>query len=39
MDAAINSKSVSGNAPWHAIAVNEVLKRLITSTDKGLDAG
>src|SRR5262245_35304894 len=38
MDAAVNSKSVSGSA-WHAIAVNEVLKRLITSTDKGLDAG
>src|SRR5499427_6466827 len=39
MDAAVNSKSVSGNAPWHAIAVNEVLKRLTTSTEKGLDTG
>jgi calcium-translocating P-type ATPase len=39
MDAAVNSKSASGSAPWHALAADDVLKRLATSTDKGLDAG
>src|SRR5262249_9100756 len=39
MDAAVNSKSVSGSASWHAIAVNDVLKRLTTSTETGPDAG
>src|SRR5215470_12942731 len=39
MDAAVNSKSVSGSAPWHALAADDVLKRLATSTEKGLDAG
>ena len=38
MDAAVNSKSAAAGTPWHAIAVNEVIKRLTTSTDKGLDA-
>jgi magnesium-transporting ATPase (P-type) len=38
MDAAVNSKS-AGPTLWHAIAINEVLKRLTTSTEKGLDAG
>jgi magnesium-transporting ATPase (P-type) len=37
MDAAVNSKSTAGATPWHAITVNEVIKRLTTSTDKGLD--
>ena len=37
MDAAVNSKSTAVT-PWHAIAVDEVLKRLTTSTEKGLDA-
>ena len=36
MDAAVNSKS-AGPTLWHAIAINEVLKRLTTSTEKGLD--
>src|SRR5262245_29064046 len=39
MDAAVNSKSASGSAPWHALAADDVLKRLATSIDKGLDAG
>src|SRR5262249_1028700 len=39
MDAAVNSKSVSGSAPWHALAADDVLKRLGTSTEKGLDTG
>ena len=38
MDAAVNSKSAAAATPWHAITVNEVIKRLTTSTDKGLDA-
>src|SRR4249920_1446579 len=38
MDAAVNSKSAAGATAWHAITVNEVIKRLTTSTDKGLDA-
>src|SRR4249920_1889152 len=38
MDAAVNSKSAAGATAWHAITVNEVLKRLTTSTEKGLDA-
>jgi magnesium-transporting ATPase (P-type) len=37
MDAAVNSKSTAGATPWHASTVNEVIKRLTTSTDKGLD--
>ena len=38
MDAAVNSKSAAAGTPWHAITVNEVIKRLTTSTEKGLDA-
>ena len=38
MDSAVNSKSADATL-WHAIAINEVLKRLTTSTEKGLDAG
>ena len=38
MDAAVNSKSAAAATAWHAITVNEVLKRLTTSTEKGLDA-
>jgi calcium-translocating P-type ATPase len=39
MDAAVNPKSAAGATPWHALAVDEVLKRLTTSTGKGLDGG
>src|SRR5499433_1933293 len=39
MDATVNSKLASGATSWHAIPVNEVLKRLTTSTETGLDAG
>jgi magnesium-transporting ATPase (P-type) len=39
MDAVVNSKTGADAAAWHALAVDEVLKRLATSTGKGLDAG
>src|SRR5215510_7315418 len=39
MDVAVNPKSAAGATPWHALAVDEVLKRLTTSTGKGLDGG
>ena len=39
MDAAVNPKSAAGPTPWHALAVDDVLKRLTTSTGKGLDGG
>lgn len=39
MDAAANSKSGAGAPTWHALTVDEVLKRLTTSTEKGLDGG
>src|SRR5215468_8585824 len=39
MDAAVNPKSAAGPTPWHALAVDDVLKRLTTSTGKGLDTG
>src|SRR5262249_2237605 len=39
MDAAVNPKSAAGAMPWHSLAVDEVLKRLTTSTGKGLDGG
>jgi magnesium-transporting ATPase (P-type) len=39
MDTAVNSKSVSGAAAWHALIVDDVLKRLATSIGKGLDTG
>jgi magnesium-transporting ATPase (P-type) len=39
MDATGNSRSVAGATAWHALAVDEVLKRFGTSIGKGLDAG
>ena len=39
MDSALNSKSAVAAMPWHALAADEVLKRLATSIGKGLDAG
>src|SRR5262247_2672378 len=39
MDAAVNPKSAAGAMPWHSLAVDDVLKRLTTSTGKGLDGG
>ena len=39
MDATVNSKSAADAIAWHAITVDEVLKRLTTSTEKGLDSG
>src|SRR4249920_3978758 len=38
MDAAVNSKSAAGATAWHALTVDDVLKRLTTSTEKGLSA-
>ena len=38
MSAAANSVSAAATA-WHALTADEVLKRLATSTGKGLDAG
>jgi magnesium-transporting ATPase (P-type) len=37
MDAAVNSNSAADATAWHALTVHEVLKRLTTSTEKGLD--
>ena len=37
MDAAPTAKPVSEVSAWHALTVDEVLKRLTTSTGKGLD--
>ena len=38
MDAAVNPKTeTAAAAAWHALKVDEVLKRLTTSTEKGLD--
>src|SRR5262244_3271006 len=39
MDATVNSKLAADATAWHAITVDQVLKRLTTSTDKGLAAG
>ena len=39
MDATVNSKSAADATAWHAITVDQVLKRLTTSTEKGLDPG
>jgi len=39
MEAAVSSTSTAGAAPWHALTVDEVLKRLTTSTEKGLAVG
>ena len=39
MEPAVNSTSTGGAVPWHALAVDEVLKRLTTSTENGLAVG
>jgi magnesium-transporting ATPase (P-type) len=39
MDTTANSKLAASGMAWHAIPVNEVLKRLTTSAETGLDAG
>jgi magnesium-transporting ATPase (P-type) len=39
MDAAVNPKTGTDAAAWHAITIDEVLKRLATSIGKGLDGG
>ena len=39
MDATANSKLASDATSWHAIPVNEVIKRLATSAERGLEAG
>ena len=39
MEAAVNSTSTGGAVPWHALTVDEVLKRLTTSTENGLAVG
>jgi magnesium-transporting ATPase (P-type) len=38
MDAVVN-KGTAGATSWHALAVDDVLKRLATSIGKGLDTG
>ena len=37
MNATVTSESVAGATAWHSLTVDEVLKRLTTSTGKGLD--
>ena len=39
MEAAVNSTSTAGAVPWHALTVDEVLKRLTTGTENGLAVG
>ena len=39
MEPAVNSTSTAGAVPWHALTVDEVLKRLTTSTEDGLAVG
>ena len=39
MEAAVNSTSTAGTVPWHALTVDEVLKRLTTSAKNGLAVG
>ena len=39
MQAAVNSTSTGGAVPWHALTVDEVLKRLTASTENGLAVG
>ena len=39
MEATVNSTSTAGAVPWHALTVDEVLKRLTTSTENGLAVG
>jgi hypothetical protein len=36
MDTAVNAKTAADATSWHALTVDEVLKRLSTSTGKGL---
>src|SRR6516164_9457355 len=38
MNAATNADAGSNAAPWHAISADEVMKRLATNGEKGLDA-
>ena len=39
MEPAVNSTSTAGAVPWHALTIDEVLKRLTTSTEDGLAVG
>jgi magnesium-transporting ATPase (P-type) len=39
MAAAVSPKTTADGTAWHAIPVDEVLRRLTTSAEKGLDAG
>src|SRR5262249_31306663 len=39
MNTAVNVNPASDVTAWHSISVENVLKRLTTSTDKGLDTG
>ncbi len=39
MSAATNAYTDSGGTAWHAISADEVVKRLATSREKGLDTG
>jgi hypothetical protein len=39
MGLATNANTGSGAAAWHAISAGEVVKRLATNGEKGLDAG
>src|SRR5499433_1777713 len=39
MDATVNSKLAADATAWHAMAVDEVVRRLATDIEKGLDAG
>jgi magnesium-transporting ATPase (P-type) len=39
MDAAVNDTTAGDATAWHAIAADEVVKRLTTDTGKGLEAG
>ncbi len=38
MDAAANPSAAGGGASWHAMSADEVLRRLATNGEKGLDA-
>jgi magnesium-transporting ATPase (P-type) len=38
MDTAMNLRSAGNDATWHAMAADEAMKRLTTSTERGLDA-
>ena len=39
MAAAVSAETTADGTPWHAIPVDEVLRRLTTSAENGLDAG